>query len=165
MRDFSKSQLQHFNISACICVYLRLISLFLKETQIHADNATEQYIQQSNRLCGDPGRCNRIWHLCTKDRYIYLDFFYLVLWDMVHPNCTKALLARTERYEIKKYPKEKWILTNQLNYQTIEHQPDVMLFYSLVRDHEVLFILFQIAASTGSPLPGPDVQDAWPPVE
>jgi len=25
--------------------------------------------------------------------------------------------------------------------------------------------LFQAAASTGSLLPGPDVQDAWPPVE
>jgi len=29
--------------------------------------------------------------------------------------------------------------------------------------YEVLF--FQAAASTCSPLPGPDVQDAWPPVE
>jgi len=26
-------------------------------------------------------------------------------------------------------------------------------------------VLFQAAASTESPLPGPDVQDAWPPVE
>jgi len=33
------------------------------------------------------------------------------------------------------------------------------------RGHEVLFLLFQAAASTGSPLPGPDVQDVWPPVE
>ena len=24
------------------------------------------------------------------------------------------------------------------------------------------FLIFQAAASTGSPLPGPDVQDAWP---
>jgi len=29
-----------------------------------------------------------------------------------------------------------------------------------VSDHEVLFLLFQAAASTGYPLPGPDVQDA-----
>jgi len=36
---------------------------------------------------------------------------------------------------------------------------------SEVFDHEVLFLFFQAAASTGSPLPGPDVQDAWPPVE
>ena len=28
---------------------------------------------------------------------------------------------------------------------------------------EVLFLLFQAAASTCSPLPGPDVEDAWPP--
>ena len=33
---------------------------------------------------------------------------------------------------------------------------------SEVFDHEVLFLLFQAAASTESPLPGPDVQDAWP---
>jgi len=31
--------------------------------------------------------------------------------------------------------------------------------------HEVLFLLFQAAASTKCPLPSPDVQDAWPPVE
>ena len=36
---------------------------------------------------------------------------------------------------------------------------------SEVFDHEVLFLLFQTAASTCSSLPGPDVQDAWPPVE
>ena len=33
---------------------------------------------------------------------------------------------------------------------------------SEVGDHEVLF---QAAAPTCSPLPGPDIQDAWPPVE
>ena len=32
-------------------------------------------------------------------------------------------------------------------------------------DHEVLFLLFQAAASTGYTLPGLDVQDAWPPME
>jgi hypothetical protein len=31
-----------------------------------------------------------------------------------------------------------------------------------VSDYEVLFLLFQAAASTCSPLPGPDVQDACP---
>jgi len=36
---------------------------------------------------------------------------------------------------------------------------------SEVFDHEVLFLFFQAAASTGSPLPGPYGQEAWPPVE
>ena len=31
--------------------------------------------------------------------------------------------------------------------------------------HDVLFLSFQAAASTCSWLPGPDVQDAWPPVK
>ena len=38
---------------------------------------------------------------------------------------------------------------------------DAPFFEYRVVDHEVLFILFQAAASTSSPLPGPDVQDAW----
>jgi hypothetical protein len=42
---------------------------------------------------------------------------------------------------------------------------DAPLFENGVDDHEVIFLLFQAAASLGSPLPGPDVQDAWPPVE
>ena len=37
--------------------------------------------------------------------------------------------------------------------------------WSGIGDHEVLFLLFQAAASIESPLPGPDVQDAWPPVK
>jgi len=43
--------------------------------------------------------------------------------------------------------------------------PDLNVAKSDVVDHEVSFLLFQAAASTCSPLPGPDVQDAWPPVE
>ena len=42
---------------------------------------------------------------------------------------------------------------------------DISEFYSERSYYEVLFLLFQAAASTGSLLPGPDVQDAWPPVE
>ena len=42
---------------------------------------------------------------------------------------------------------------------------DAPFFENVVVDHEVLFLLFQAAASTESPLRGPDVQDAWPPVE
>jgi len=42
---------------------------------------------------------------------------------------------------------------------------DASKFYSEVFDHEVLFLLFQAPASSGLPLPGPDLQDAWPPVE
>ena len=42
---------------------------------------------------------------------------------------------------------------------------DAPKFDSGVGNREVLFLIFQAAASTGSPLPGPDVQDAWPPVE
>ena len=49
-----------------------------------------------------------------------------------------------------------------------EHQlrcPGQSIAMSRVVDHEVLFLLFQAAASTECPLPGPDAQDAWPPVK
>jgi hypothetical protein len=42
-----------------------------------------------------------------------------------------------------------------------QHPDDAPQFYCRVVE-EVLFIIFQAAASTESPLPGPDVQDAWP---
>ena len=42
---------------------------------------------------------------------------------------------------------------------------DAPFFRAAVVDHEVSLLLFQTAASTYSSIPGPNVQDAWPPVE
>ena len=46
-----------------------------------------------------------------------------------------------------------------------EHPQDAVFFQNGVGYREVFFLLFQAAASIESSLPGPDVQDAWPPVE
>jgi len=57
------------------------------------------------------------------------------------------------------------VQNSKINSAILMHPPDAPEFCSGVRDHEVLFLIFQAAASTYSPLPGPDVLDAWPPVE
>ena len=70
--------------------------------------------------------------------------------------------------EIDKYLISEIIDKKRLINQIYKCQQDASnraIAASGVSDHEVLFLLFQAAPSTGAPLPDPNVQDAWPPVE